>query len=204
MLLHLSTRPPTTRPRSPNPQPHTALVSFPSAEFCSRFSPCVRLFLGLLHQNTEKENCSVICFLFLADMLHLPCRSRELTFVCGVPTRARLVTWWHEWAPLLAAAGPCLYTPSGSVDLCQLPLYLLPSTVPPPPPAPCILLHPPTASNSDWAPLCVMWAHTDAASVSVSKGPTVNTGYIFRNMSCEIFSRALMGPLAGCVSGEDK
>lgn len=140
MLLHLSTRPPTTRPRSPNPQPHTALVSFPSAEFCSRFSPCVRLFLGLLHQNTEKENCSVICFLFLADMLHLPCRSRELTFVCGVPTRARLVTWWHEWAPLLAAAGPCLYTPSGSVDLCQLPLYLLPSTVPPP------LLHPASSS----------------------------------------------------------
>lgn len=146
MLLHLSTRPPTIRPRSPNPQPHTAVVSFSSAEFCSRFSPCVHLFLGLLHQKTEKENCSVICFLFLADMLHLPCRSRELTFVCGVPTRARLVTWWHEWAPLLAAAGPCLYTPLGSVDLCQLPLYLLPSTVPPP----ACTLHPPHPSpNSE-------------------------------------------------------
>lgn len=84
-----------------------------------------------------------------------------------------MVTWWHEWAPLLAAAGPCLYAPSG--QLCLRP-------------HPCIiLLHPPTLSNSDWAPVCVMWAHTDPASVSVSEGPTVNTGYTFRNMSCEIF-----------------
>lgn len=37
--------------------------------------------------------------------------------------------------------------------------------------------------------MCDVGAHTDAASVSISKGPTVNMGYIFRSMSCEIFSR---------------
>lgn len=39
MLQHLSTRPPTTRPRSPNPQPHSALLSFSSAVFTLTFPP---------------------------------------------------------------------------------------------------------------------------------------------------------------------
>ena len=185
MLQHLSTRPPTTRPRGPNPQRSAQLLlcwvlvyfsfslsfvssihfsgkpppppppsppppPFPLLQFAPLGFPILPLHTPLPlfcslppffretppppPKKTPHNLCDLL-FYFLCNVLHLPsekAESRELMCVRGVPKRARLVTWWHEWAPLLAAAGPSLHTPSGSVELCQTPLYLLPPAPPPP------------------------------------------------------------------------
>lgn len=197
MLQHLSTRPPTTRPRSsPNPQPHSARYSFSFAVFTQVLTFTLFFVLSLSFSKILSMKITKKWHPFCSQNLwHVtPAwwkgKSYYLAFICGVPKRVHLVTWWHEWAPLLAAAGLCLQTPSSCMDCCQVPFYLLYLLQSHPPPAPHILLRPPAVSNSDWAPLCVMWARTDPASVSISKGPTVNIGYISRRMSCEIFSRS--------------
>lgn len=171
MLQHLSTRPPTTRPRSPNPQPHSALIGFSSAEFhCFFFLLSSLLPSFLLHQKKKEKKkgpplllpptkrCSVIFSRWHATPVRWKRRSCSLPFVCGFPKRVRLVTWWHEWAPLLAAAGPCLHTLSG----CQIPLYLFPTAPPPPRLPPASSSIPQQWANSDWAPLCVMWEHRNS------------------------------------------
>lgn len=69
MLQHLSTRPPTTRPRSPNPQPHGALFSVSCADFYpilhSFLSPCVILFFLQPFHQKKKDRNQHLCFLVL-------------------------------------------------------------------------------------------------------------------------------------------
>lgn len=83
------------------------LFSFSSSHFVHLTS----LFLQPLHQIRQKKTTSVdlLFFFFLILMTCYTCplerqKLLALTFVCNIPKR--VVTWWHEWAPLLAAAGP--------------------------------------------------------------------------------------------------
>lgn len=74
-----------------------------------------------------------------------------------------VVTWWYEQTSLITAAGPSLNVPPDSLDFCQ------------------IQSHPP---SSGWAH-CVWGGNTWTQPVGLS----VNTAFIFKIISCEIFSR---------------
>lgn len=121
MLQHLSTRPPTTQPRSPNPHPHGASLQLLLCRFFILFHTLLFLLVSFCSSylslsatpspNKTKKTTSVdlLFFFFLILMTCYTCplerqKLLALTFVCNIPKR--VVTWWHEWAPLLAAAGP--------------------------------------------------------------------------------------------------
>lgn len=142
-------------------------------------------------------------FIETTQELHHFYFSKPLICYTCLVKRQKLLASVYLWRPkvsafghLMAWMGPpvsCSWpVPSDTVELRGLLpgtlLSPLASTVP----SPACTLHSPPSSNSEQQRLsptvCDVGSHSPA-SVSTSKGPTVNTSYSFRKMSCEIFSR---------------
>lgn len=155
------------------------LFSFSSSHFVHLTS----LFLQPLHQIRQKNNISGSAVFFFPhphDMLHLPAGKAEAACsnVCLQHPKAsgHLMAWM---GPPVSCSWPV--TPSGCVDLCQVPLYHLLSTLPTP------RLHPASSSIlQQWAtvtePHCVWCGCTQTQPLLPFQKAQPSTWVIFKGI----------------------
>lgn len=176
--------PPSRAVQTHSPAPLTSASPLCFYRCGSHFHSLPFLAISLSPRNSHQKTTRDFV-LIAVDALHLVKRQKPLAIICLRRPEASAFGHLMAWmGPLVGCSWP---VPLDTVGL-RGPLPgtpLSPAFYGPNP------LHPPTVSNSDWAPVCVIWAHTDPASVSISKGPTVNMGYNF-NMSREILQLVLV------------